>query len=121
MNSFNFGRKVEICGEVYYLSRDMKKIAEAMTQCSEKMMELAADQGLSELDMMDAVRKKSRETIDTALGDGAFDRIFEKEEADILNLTSLVDFITEEIRQWKAELAAKGMAGKAMLEKRNES
>lgn len=121
MNSFNFGRKVEICGEIYYLSRDMEKIAGAMKQCSEKMLELAADQNISELAMMDAVREKSKETIDTALGDGAFDRIFENEEADLLNLTSLIDFITEEINQWNTELAAKSMAGKAMLEKRNES
>lgn len=121
MNSFNFGRKVEICGEIYYLSRDMGKTAEAMKQCSEKMLELAADQSLSKEDMMDAVRKKSKETIDTVLGDGAFDRIFAEEEADILNLTSLVDFIAEEINQWKTELAAKSIAGKAMLEKRNKS
>ena len=25
MNSFSFGRKVEICGEIYYISRDMEK------------------------------------------------------------------------------------------------
>lgn len=121
MNSFSFGRKVEICGEIYYLSRDMEKIAGAMQQCSEKMLELAVDQSLSEPAMMNAVREKSRETIDTALGVGAFDRIFANEEADLLNLTSLIDFITEEINQWKTELAAKSMAGKAMLEKRNKS
>lgn len=120
MNSFNFGRKVEICGEIYYLSRDMEKVAEAMKQCSEKMMELSGDQSISKEAMMDAVREKSRETIDTVLGVGAFERIFAEEEADILNLMSLVDFITEEINQWKTELAAKVMAGKAVLEKRNE-
>lgn len=99
----------------------MEKIAGAMQQCSEKMLEMAVDQSLSEDAMMNAVREKSRETIDTALGAGAFDRIFANEEADLLNLTSLIDFITEEINQWKTELAAKSMAGKAMLEKRNES
>ncbi|MDE6601556.1 MAG: hypothetical protein K2K90_05230 [Lachnospiraceae bacterium] len=120
MNSFNFGRKVEICGEIYYLSRDMEKVAKAMKQCSEKMMELSGDQSISKEAMMDAVRGKSRETIDTVLGVGAFERIFAEEEADILNLMSLVDFITEEINQWKTELEAKVMAGKAVLEKRNE-
>lgn len=120
VNSFSFGRKVEICGEIYYLSRDMEKIAGAMQQCSEKMLELAADQSISKQVMMDAVREKSRETIDTVLGGGSFDRIFADEEADLLNLTSLIDFITEEINQWKTELEAKSMAGKAILEKRNE-
>ena len=54
------------------------------------------------------------------LGEGAFDRIFVTEEADLLNLTSLVDFIAEEINAWKTELAAKSVAGKAILEKRNK-
>lgn len=120
MNSFSFGRKVKICGEIYYISRDMEKTAKAMKQCSEKMMELAGDQSLTKEDMMRAVREKSRETIDTALGEGAFDRIFVTEEADILNLISLVDFIAEEINMWKTELAAKSVAGKAILEKRNK-
>lgn len=118
MNSFNFGRKVEICGEIYYLSRDMDKIADAMKKCSDKMFELAGDQNLSEEIMKKAVQEESRKTIDAALGEGAFDRIFAEEEADIVNLVSLVDFIAEEINLWKTELAAKGMAGKAMLEKR---
>lgn len=118
MNSFNFGRKVEICGEVYYLSKDMGKVAEAMKQCSETMLKLAKDQSLSAEEMMEKVRVQSKDTIDTALGKGAFDRIFAEEKADLLNLTSLVDFITEEINLWKTELTAKGMAAKAMLEKR---
>ena len=117
MNSFNFGRKVEICGEIYYLSKDMGKVAEAMKQCSESMRKLAKDQSLSAEEIMEKVRKHSKDTIDTALGNGAFDRIFAEEEADLLNLTSLVNFITEEINLWKTELAAKGMAAKAMLKK----
>ena len=112
MNSFNFGRKVEICGEIYYLSRDMEKVAEAMKQCSEKMMELSGDQSISKEAMMDAVREKSRETIDTVLGAGAFERIFAEEEADILNLMSLVDFITEEINQWRQSLQQRLWQGK---------
>lgn len=118
MNSFNFGRKVEICGEIYYLSRDMERIAGTMKQCSETMLKLAKDQSISAEEMMEKVRIQSKDTIDTALGEGAFDRIFAEEKADLLNLTSLVDFITEEINLWKTELKAKEMAAKAMLEKK---
>lgn len=118
MNSFNFGRKVEICGEIYYLSRDMKKIAESMRQCSETMLGLAEDQSLSKEEMMEKARAQSKDTIDTALGTGAFDKIFAQEEADLLNLTSLIDFVTEEINLWKTELEAKSIAAKAIMEKK---
>lgn len=118
MNSFSFGRKVEICGEIYYLSKDMDKIAESMKQCSETMFGLAENQNLSKEEMMEKVREQSKDTIDTALGTGAFDKIFAQEEADLLNLTSLIDFITEEINLWKTELTAKSMAAKALIEKR---
>lgn len=118
MNSFSFGRRVEICGEIYYLSKDMDKIAESMRQCSETMLGLAENRELSKEEMMEKVREQSRDTIDTALGTGAFDKIFAQEEADLLNLTSLIDFITEEINEWKTELTAKSMAAKALIEKR---
>lgn len=120
MNSFSFGRKVEICGEIYYLSKDMNKIAESMKQCSETILGLAANQDISKEEMMEKVREQSKDTIDTALGTGAFDKIFAQEEADVLNLTSLIDFITQEINEWKTELTAKSMAAKAMIEKRTQ-
>lgn len=60
MNSFNFGRKVEICGEIYYLSKDMGKVAEAMKQCSETMLKLAKDQSLSAEEIVEKVRIHSR-------------------------------------------------------------
>ncbi len=120
VNSFNFGRKVEICGEIYYLSKDMKKNAAAMKKCSDKMFELADARHLTPAGMMDEVRKQSKETIDTVLGTGSFDKIFAKEEADLINLVSLVNFITDEINQWKAELEAMSVAGRSMIEKRSQ-
>lgn len=118
MNSFNFGRKVEICGEIYYLSRDMDKIAEAMKKCSDEMIGLGQDQNMSQEEMMEKVRANARETIDTVFGEGAYEKIFRGAEEDMVNLVSLVDFITAEINLWKRELMAKSMAGKELLSQR---
>lgn len=107
MNSFNFGRKVEICGEIYYLKRDMEAIAKAMKKCSDKMIELSQKKDIPKEEMMGEVETHSKEAIDAALGEGSYNKIFAQEEPDLINLVALVDFITEEINQWKKELRAK--------------
>ena len=117
MNSFNFGRKVEICGEIYYLKRDMEATAKAMKKCSDKMIELSRKKDITEEEMKGEVETHSKEAIDTALGEGSYDKIFAQEEPDLINLLSLVDFITEEIDQWKKDLMARKMAGEALLKK----
>lgn len=117
MNSFNFGRKVEICGEIYYLDSDMEKVAKTMKECSEQMIVLSQEKSLTEEQMMEKVHVQSRETIDTVLGNGAYDRIFEKVKPNLLNLISLVDFITAEIKEWRIELAAKKAAGETLVQK----
>ena len=120
MNSFNFGRKVEICGEIYYLKRDMEAIAKAMKKCSDKMIELSQKKDITQEEMMGEVTTHSKEAIDTALGEGSYDRIFAQEEPDLINLVDLVDFITGEINQWKKELMAKKIAGEELLKKRGK-
>ena len=119
MNSFNFGRKVEICGEIYYLKRDMEAIAKAMKKCSDKMIELSKKKDIKQKEVMGEVETHSKEAIDTVLGEGSYDKIFAQEKPDLINLVALVDFITEEINQWKKELMAKKMAGEELLGKRD--
>lgn len=120
MNSFSFGRKVEICGEIFYLKRDMEAIAKAMKKCSDKMIELSQKKDITKEEIEREVETHSREAIDTALGEASYDRIFAQEEPDLINLIALTEFITEEINQWRKELMAKKMAGEALLNKKGK-
>lgn len=114
MNSFNFGRKVEICGDIYYINRDMKKISDAMEGCAKEMFDLARKEG-ADGRAMEQIQKEAEKAVDVALGNGSFARIFQNEKADMLNMCDLIGFITDEIKLWKAEVAAKGRAGMEII------
>lgn len=119
MNSFNFGRPMEICEKVYYLTSDMKKAGWVMKGCSEELLSLSSDDTVPDEEKIQKVTEASRRTVDQCLGEGAFDEIFEGREASILDMASLMDFIRSEIEEWKREIGAKNAAGR-ILAKRQE-
>lgn len=119
MNSFDFGRPMEICGKVYYLTSDMKKAGRVMKECSDEVLRLSEDATVPDEEKVQKVTEAGRRTVDECLGEGAFDEIFEGRDVSMLDMASLVDFIRSEIEEWKREIGARNAAGR-ILAKRQE-
>ena len=102
MNSFNFGRPVEIEGAVYTISSDRDRIRAAL-ELQQAKLKVIEKSNLPDDRKKKEIAEVCRDGLDVILGKGSFDKIFSERAFNYGDYTMLIKFLTKEMELWKKE------------------